>query len=232
MGAMVFPEDSVRWAPRTLLRALSAADRVALLRLGTRRVFQPGEALVHEGARDTDTFVLLDGCVKAVGNTVDGRAVLLSVRVAGELVGELAALDDSPRSASVIACTAVAARVVGQRDFLRYLAERPEAAEAIHAAVRRELRRATEHRLSVNGAPVARRVALVLSYLAEAYGQPGTEGVRIEVPLSQPELASLLGVSEPSVHRELAVLRTRGVILTGYRRLIVRDLAVLHALAT
>ena len=224
--------EATRWPAGTLLHALAGPDRLALIKLGSRRAYQPGAALIHEGSPDVDTFVLLDGCCKVVVNTVDGRAVLLSVRIAGELVGELAALDDKPRSASVIAGTRVVARVVNQQAFRRFMDDRPQAARAIHTAVYDEFRRSTRHRVYLSGAPTAVRLALVLDYFVAAYGQPCADGIRIAVPLSQPELASLIGVSEPSLHRALTDLRTRNVVLTRYRRLIVSDPAALRALAT
>jgi CRP/FNR family transcriptional regulator, cyclic AMP receptor protein len=218
-------------APGTLLHALSPDDREALIRLGGPRVFQPGEALIHEGVHDTDAFLLLKGFCKVVSNTATGRAVLLSVRVGGEVVGELSALDDKPRSATVVACTRVVAREISQRTFLRYMSERPSAALAIRCAVVEELRRATRFRACLSGGPVSSRLAFMLDYLAAGYGSECAEGVRIEVPFSQPELASLIGASEPSLHRALTRMRQAGIIRTGYRHIIVRDHPALRALA-
>ncbi|MEV0385610.1 Crp/Fnr family transcriptional regulator [Nonomuraea sp. NPDC050643] len=225
------PAEAGRWAPGTLLHVLGDDDRRCLLELGTRRTFPPGATLIDEGAAGGDVFVLLDGYCKVLGNTVDGRAVLLSIRCQGEVVGEMAALDQRPRSASVVALTEVAARVVTQRAFLGYLRERPPAARALQTAILGEFRRVTRHRLFISGAPAVVRLVLVLNYLADVYGRPCAEGVRIEVPLSQPELASLIGVSEPSLHRAVTELRTREVISTRYRRMVVRDPAALRALA-
>jgi CRP-like cAMP-binding protein len=222
---------SATWSSATLLHALGPADRQALVTLGTRRAFRPGQALITEGSPDADTFVLLVGYVKVLCNTADGRAVLLSVKVAGDLVGELAALDDKPRSASVVAATEVVAQAVPQPTFQLYLDERPHAARAVHRAVVEELRRATRYRVSVTGAPTAVRLALMLELLVEAHGRPCPEGIRIDVPLSQPELASLVGVSEPSLHRALTDLRGRDIVRTRYRRLIVCDVAALQVLA-
>jgi CRP/FNR family transcriptional regulator, cyclic AMP receptor protein len=215
------------WTPGTLLHGLGSADRAALLGLGTRRSYQPGEVLIREGAAVADVFLLLDGYVKVLGTSVEGRTVLLSVRGAGDVVGELAALDGKPRCASVVALGAVAVRTVPPETFLRYLQGRPLVAAAVHRAVVAELRRATRHQVFVNGASVESRLAHILDYLAESFGQPCAEGVRIRVPISQPELASLIGVSAPSLQRALGRLRARGLVATRYRNLIVRDRAAL-----
>ncbi|WP_326560621.1 Crp/Fnr family transcriptional regulator [Micromonospora sp. NBC_01796] len=223
---------NVRWARGTLLHDLQPADRSALLTLGTQRSFGVGEALMIEDDRGTDAFVLLEGCVKVVGSAVDGRSILLSIRIGGDLVGELGALHNTPRSASVFTATAVVARAISQRTLARFMAEHPVAARAIHGAVADKFRRATRHRIDINGASVRNRLALVLHYLAETYGRPHSDGIRIEVPLSQPELASLIGVSEPSLQRAVRELRDQDVIKSEYRRQIVRDPEALRKLAT
>ncbi len=222
---------SPMWAAGTLLQTLGDGDREALIRLGGSRVFEPGEALIHEGELATEAYVLLKGCCKVISNTAAGRAVLLNIRVEGELVGEMSALDDKPRSATLIACTRVMAREISQRNLFRYMNDRPSAARAIRSAVVEELRRATRFRASLSGGPVAARLAFILDYLAAAYGRPCAEGLRIEVPFSQPDLASLIGASEPSLHRALTRLRQEGVIHTRYRRVIVRDQTALRVIA-
>ena len=213
-----------------MLGALDAADRDVLLALGAERAFRPHQRMISEGSGDAYTYLLVRGCAKILGNSADGRVVLLSIRVAGDLVGELAALDGKPRAASVVAATPVAVRAISQPVFLRYLDERPHAAKVVYTAVITELRRSTTHRIWVNAAPAQVRLALVLSHLVEAHGRPCPDGIRLDVPLSQPELASLVGVSEPTLHRALADLRARDIIRTEYRHLVIRDPAALDAL--
>jgi CRP-like cAMP-binding protein len=91
-----------------------------------------------------------------------------------------------------------------------------------------EVRRATTFRTFVSAAPTVMRLSFILDYLAQTYGRPCPEGTRIEVPLSQQELASLVGVSEPSLQRALARLRHEGSIITRYRQIVVSDLKALR----
>ena len=234
-GDMAPPEPgraaARRWPQGTLLDALDPRDRDALLARGALRVFAPGEPLITEGDAATDVFLLLDGCVKVVGHSVDGRAVLLSIRIGGDVVGELAALDNRPRLASVLAATKVTARVSAQSQFLAFLDARPEAARAVSRSIATKMRSITRHRVDVSGASVLVRLARVLEHLVESYSTPCPEGLRIDVPLSQPELAALIGAAEPSLHRALAFLRGRGVLVTRYRRQIVRDRALLEKIS-
>jgi len=58
-----------------------------------------------------------------------------------------------------------------------------------------------------------------------------SSGIEFGYTLTQPELAAMVGASEPSVHKTLRQLRGDGVITTGYRRLMISDPAALDAIA-
>lgn len=216
------------WAPNTLLDALTPADRTALLELGPTRAYAPGRTLIWEAGPETDVFLIIAGFVRVEATTADGRSVLLSLRVAGEMVGELAPLAGMSRSATVVAATAVTAAVVSWHRLQGFLAKHPAAADAMHAAVASKFHHATRHRIAVAGSSLTKRVASVLMYLAEAHGLPDSGSVRIAVPLSQPDLARLVGVSEPSLRRALAELRDSGIVTSGYRTQAITDMAALR----
>jgi CRP-like cAMP-binding protein len=86
------------------------------------------------------------------------------------------------------------------------------------------MRIANTRRVDFAGCDVPTRVARVLHQLAVTYGiRDGNKSV-IGWPLTQPELASLVGGSQPAVHRVLRELRQSGVVSTGYRAITVLDL--------
>ncbi|MBW1597404.1 Crp/Fnr family transcriptional regulator [Streptomyces sp. JJ38] len=184
-----------------------------------------------QGHLDNEVYLLAAGYVRVVGDTASGRTVLLALRTRGDLVGELAALDGGPRSASVLAATPVLAHSISRFEFLRFLRAHPEAAESVQRSVTRKLRMATRHRMETGSAPVLVRICGVLEGLVATHGRPTDEGVQLDVPLSQLDLAMLAGASLPSVQRAAADLRRRGILSTGYLRLVVRDVEALRALA-
>ena len=219
------------WPERTLLGMLTDRDAADLGRLGRPRSFGPGERLVTEGEIGLETYVLLSGVVKILSHTADGRRVLLTIRVAGDLVGELAVLDDQPRVATVDAAGPVTTRVVDGPTFLRFLDERPAVARAVNRAVSNKLRMATRHRIDSSGAPVGARVVRVLGYLADVYGETPAGHRPVDVPLTQHELGALVGASLPSLQRELRRLRDSGLVRTGHGRIVVLRPAELRTLA-
>jgi CRP-like cAMP-binding protein len=185
-----------------------------------------------EGDSSTHVLVLIDGWVKVVGSTEGGGQALLSLRVGGDLVGELAALDDAPRSATVISASVTAAQVVSQRDFLQLMGQHPDVGVAVSRALTSELRWATRRRVDFSGLPVISRLARVLSELGYLYGKQTPDGIEFQYTLTQPELAAMVGASEPSVHKALRQLRNDGAVSTGYRQVVITNPAALDAIAS
>ena len=94
------------------------------------------------------------------------------------------------------------------------------------------LREATQKRIQVNNAaPVPRRLAWALCLLGERYGVPVADGLLIDVPLSQADIASLISTSEQSVRKALSGLRDEGVVRWTYRKTVITDLERLQQIA-
>ena len=220
-----------QWPAASLLGGLSVEPREQMIRLGRPVCFERGERLLREGEYGSHVFLLLSGWYKVLARTKDDREALLAVRAGGDLVGELACFDAQPRVATVVAAVSGSAKLIGRRQFLEFLALYEESARAVMCAVAGKLRWATRRRQDFGSCPVETRVARVLQELARAYGRPCGTGVAIGVSLTQPELAELVGASEPSVHRVLRSLREQGVIETGYRRVLVRHPLALSGIA-
>jgi CRP/FNR family transcriptional regulator, cyclic AMP receptor protein len=220
-----------QWAPGSLLAELPDAARDRLLELGRPVTFPVGSSLIREGAAETTAMLILTGCVKVTGATEDGGTVLLALRAAGELVGELAALDAKPRSATVVAVRPTLTRLLTAPVLREYLRRTPDAAEAMHRAMAAKLRGATRYRIDAGSGTATARLARVLDNLLSTHAQPSVGGLRITVPLSHTDLAALANMSDASVQRALRSLRTSGVVATRYRGLLVREPDLLRAIA-
>jgi len=219
------------WSEGSFLSELPAAQRADLLRRGTERTYEPGATLIHEGGLERVVYVILSGYVKVLGNTRDGRVNLLAVRGAGDAVGEIAAMDGRPRTATVVVVTEVRARVVDPDTFRSFLSDHPGAESVLQQCILTKLRQATALRIVLGGASVYLRVVHILCYFALTYGRPSAGGTSIDVPLTQLDIADFIGAGEPSVHRSLVRLRQLNLVGTAYRRIDVHDLDGLRRLA-
>lgn len=186
---------------------------------------------MREGDRSTHVVLLRSGFVKVTACLDNGHEALLAIRVGGDIVGEMAAIDDAPRSATVTACGEVVASIVRESDLRLFLSTHPDAAVAIAGIVAQRLRWANRRRVEFGGYSVKVRLARVLAELATAYGHRVPRGLVIGVDLTQPEMAALTGSAEVTVHKALAELRRDGLVTTGYRRTTVLDLARLRRTA-
>ncbi|KWV34651.1 Crp/Fnr family transcriptional regulator [Micromonospora rifamycinica] len=219
------------WPTGSFLARLTADDQAVLLAAGAPRSWTPGDLLFRQGDAGTSVVLMLRGYVKVLGRKPDGRPMLLAVRVAGDLLGELAILDGEPRSASVVAAARAAGRVMPAATFRSLLQERPSIADAVHRSVTAKLRMANRHRVDVGGDLVLVRIARLIAHLGEVYGRPVPEGTLIDLPLSHTDLAELVAAAEPSVQRALADLRRLGAVTVGYRKVVIRDRQALSTVA-
>src|SRR3954447_2025500 len=133
----------------TFLGSLTADDRSALLKLTRERKLASGDSLFRHGEPGSSFAVLLSGRFKLVSRAATGRAVLLGLRGPGDLIGEIAILDQGARTADVIAVETT--RVAGgSADALRrILAERPPVLLELCASLSRRLREADEGRVEM-----------------------------------------------------------------------------------
>ena len=195
---------------------------------GVRRRYRSDEALFVEGDLSDRVFLLESGLVKVTCRSTAGHDVLLAIRTAGDILGELSSLDHSPRSASATALESVEAIVVGARDLDRALAESPEAARELLSILAARLRDADRTRVEFATLDTLGRVAVRLLELCERFGRSTADGVLISVPISQEELAGWCGASREATVKALRTLRELGRVTTGRNRLVVHDLQALR----
>jgi CRP-like cAMP-binding protein len=195
------------------------------------REYAAGTTIIGEGDKSKHVIAIHGGWVKVITRTPEGSMALLALRSRGDLVGEQAALDDLPRSACVLAAGVVAAYVIQQHDFLRYLASHPDVHMAVTRSLSDKLRWSSRRRSDFSGLPGDVRLARVISDLVRMNSRVTGAGTELGYTLTQPEVAAMLGISEPSVQRAFRKLRDAGVLGTGRRQIVILDMAALYEIA-
>ena len=161
--------------------------------------------------------------MKLVATEANGTEAVLAVRAPGDLVGELAAIDGHPRSATAIALGDVACAVVDAERFRAVLHDEPKAAMALLKLLAERLREAEGRRAEHGALDARQRLARRLLELA------GDRTVVDE--LNQDDLAALIGASRESVAKALQSLRTEGLVRTRRRAIDILDRDALQRLA-
>ena len=196
--------------------------RATLQRQGHTRTFQRGQALFTEGDLAERVFLIERGWVTVTCTGPGGREIMLALRGPGDMLGELSALDGEPRSASAMAVSDVEAIVVSGSALGRALDDADTARELIRVLAAR-LRDADRKRLEFAALETLGRVAWRLLELSERFGHDTGEGISVELPLSQEQIAGWCGASRESTVKALASLRALGCITTGRRRVVIID---------
>jgi CRP-like cAMP-binding protein len=201
--------------------------------LGVVRRHQKGAYLILEGDRSDHVLMLRSGRLKIVRTTADGRQTLVAVRGAGELVGELNALagSDAPRAASVIALDDVVVQSIPVAEFLEFVEHHAAVSFALLRQLAARLRESTTRQADAGGYDVLHRLARTLVDEADRNGRDVEAGTLVGTGLSQEDLAGLVAASPKSVSRSLAVLRRQGLVATGRRSIVIRDLDGLRRFA-
>jgi CRP/FNR family transcriptional regulator, cyclic AMP receptor protein len=217
---------------QAFLYALAPHAREELLRLGAEKRFAAEEHLLRENDHGSYVLVVVSGwTVVSTATERAGSRLILALRGPGELIGEMAMLDGSPRSATVTALGPVRAQVVLSDRFRSFVAKEPHANMLLMAQLAARLRSADAERRSLASLTVLQRLAVRLLELT-ALGPTGARGGGApSVDLAQHDLADAVGATREAVAKALRLLRDVDVVRTRPRRIEIIDHTVLDLLA-
>ena len=216
------------WHEDTLLGHLPARVHQELLGLGTPVGYPPRHPIVRQGDPGRHALLLVSGFAKVVVHTESGHDVLVDFRAAGDLVGEMAVLEDRPRSASVISISPVRAKLIKGKELTDLMRRNTEISLAIARMVSARLRWADRRRVEFVACEAPTRIGRVLVDIASRYGRATIDGWDIGMSFSQTEIASLAGVALGTVEKALQMMQRDGLVRRYYRRIVITDLARLR----
>lgn len=188
-----------------------------------RRTFAPGVTLFHQDMPGTMMYMIESGSVRVISIGLTGQELTLNVLGPGEIFGELSILDGEQRSATALTLDNTVVWLVSQSDLKEFMREYPTVNQAmIQILVERV--RATARRLeAMTFQDVLGRLSYELLSLAERSGVPCEEGIEITIPLTQVDLATMVGATRESVNKAVSVLRDQKVVEVDGTRWIILD---------
>jgi CRP/FNR family cyclic AMP-dependent transcriptional regulator len=208
----------VEWV---LLEVLSDEERRALLGVARRRRFARNEVIFHEGDPGDTLHLLAKGHVGIRVTTPLGDVATVRVLKAGEFFGELAVVSPAPRNATAIAFDAAETMAVHRDDFEELRARRPTLERLLVEALVTEVRRLAVQLLDALYVPVDKRVWRRLVELGEIFGDGDPTGTVI--PLTQEDLAQVVGTTRPTVNRLLRDGEQAGIVRIARGQVVVTD---------
>ena len=198
--------------PPHLSRLMEAGEPMRLLR---------GEVLFREGERGDSCYWVEKGTLKIGVSSETGEERIFSLAGAGSVVGELAILDNLPRSATVTAISDTNLRALKRAAFEAYLRQNPNLYPDVIAILVGRLRKTDEELAADSFLTVQARVARAILSLAIQIGEPaGSDLFILPATVSQRDIGAMAGVARESVSRTLSEWRRRGIITRAPRRIL------------
>jgi CRP/FNR family cyclic AMP-dependent transcriptional regulator len=192
-----------------LFSGLEEGELDRLARVAGRRRVGRGEQVVRAGETADAFLIMLTGRAKVTNFDEEGREVILAWLGPGEFFGEMGLIDDSPRSASVIAVENCELMVLGKQEFQRCMQDNFQVAQKLMQILVRRLREADRHIESLALLDVYGRVARLLLDLSEEEG--GRRVVRQKI--SKQDMARMIGASREMVSKVMRDLELGGYIV-------------------
>ena len=209
-----------------LFSELTEAELEAVAAIARPREYTRGDVIIHADSSG-DVFCLIEaGKVKVTMTSPDGKEIILSTFGPGEFFGEMAMLDDEPRSATVVAVDAVRLQTIFKDDFLSLLRENFGITKKLLAELSGRLRIASHRIESLATMDVYGRLARYFLDLAEKEGREDGRGyLAIERPTHQ-AIANTIGTSRETVSRLMHDLIGRKLLLEEGRTIFLRTSAI------
>jgi len=192
------------------------------------RVYRAGQYLWFQGDVGDHLIVIVSGLVKVVVTSEQGDEMVLVTLGPPESVGELAVIDQGPRSASVIATVTTAVLMISRPALLQLIKTSPLLLDDLLSSLGAMVRRLTEQASDLVFLDVAGRIAKLLVRLADERGREQDGSLTLDLGVTQSDLARMVGASRPPVNRILQALAARGLITMQGRTIVIRDAAALR----
>jgi CRP/FNR family transcriptional regulator, cyclic AMP receptor protein len=223
--------DSLVFTRSLLFAGLPAAEQERLATRMRRQAYRRGEVVMRQGDPGLSLHVVLEGRLKVLVAAQSGDELLLAVLGPGDVVGEVALLDGGPRSATVVALEPSRTASLSRDDFLDFVRQSAAVRDGVLVALARIIRRETDVLADFVGLAVSGRLAKRLLALAQAHGQPVGGAIELALPLTQEELAEMVGATRASVNQLLGSFEDRGAISRRGHRLVILRPELLQRLA-
>lgn len=184
-----------------------------LLQAGHRKHLEAKEVAFNRGEAGSKIYFILSGGVRVSTLSHQGQEIIFDVLVTGDFFGEMSLFDDKPRTGTVTTLVPTTLFMLGKNEFLDSLEKCPAISIRLIRTLVSRLRMMDSFIEDVIFLDAAERIAKRVIALARLFGRPGeNDEVRIDLKVSQQELANLVGITRESVNKQFREWEKSGVI--------------------
>ncbi len=165
------------------------------------RDFKKGEIILQEEQTNEFMYLIVEGKVKVVQITEDGKETILALHAAGDFFGEMSLIDGKTVPATVIATENSHVAIVSKADFYEILFSQKKLVTRLLSIFCSRIRESYERIqiLSFNNATA--RLKTLFAMLSDTYGIKTDKGVKIDIRLTHQNIADMTGITRETVTR-------------------------------
>jgi CRP/FNR family cyclic AMP-dependent transcriptional regulator len=211
-----------------LFEGLSADELGKLNELLRRRTFPSGTRVMSAQQPGEALYVLLTGSVKIQLDREDGSEITLALLGPGDTVGEMSLVEREGRSANVVTLEDTTFLWMDRASFLDCLQSMSQLNYNLVRQLSSRLRLANQKIQALSTLDVAGRVARQILIFAEQYGRHEGKVIRIPVPLTQSDIAEMVGATRERVNHAMVAFKQQGTLsVDAQHRITIHDRAAL-----
>lgn len=208
--------------------SLKKEDALDLAKKLVPRVFYVGQTIFHLGDPGGLLYIITHGKVKITRTTSEGNETLLVIFGRSDFFGELALIDDAPRSASAIALEKTEVLTLHRDDFLHFMDGNHDFAWQVLQVLTKRIRVLNERMSDIFFLDLPTRLARQLVELAKTHGVKRRDGILIDIYLTQTDLAEMTGATRVSINKAIGLFRRQGMLETQKRKFLIKDIDAFH----
>ena len=186
--------------------------------------FRKNEIILQEEDTNEYMYIILDGKVKVIQTTEDGKEILLAFHQSGDSFGEMSLIDGKTSPATVIATENSTVSIVSKKDFYFLLETQKKMLNNLLLILCSRHRESWEKIQMLNHKNASHRVKILFLMLSDKYGEKTPEGgIVLNIKLTHQEIAEMTGMTRETVTRvidkwqrdkEITVLKNKFIHLS------------------
>jgi len=212
---------------------LATSEQLAALvetfQRGTKLRYDKGEFIIRPGEAPPGVFYIEKGLVKAYDITKYGEENLLIIRKENEIFPLIWAVTGQERSIIYQAVSPTVVWRLSRAAYTKYLRVRPDALMPLIDMTVEMYRIHSERIINLEYRTVRERLISFMLFLSQRFGVKDKEGLKVDLPLRQQDVASSINASRETTSRELSALEKKGLIRTHPQYVILRDVKKLKS---
>lgn len=211
-----------------LFSGWSAAMIEKLIEGAEMRRFEDGEMAIRSGQPSPHLTFAMRGCFTIERPVHNGKPVLMDFLLPGQATSHLAVFDGLPAAYNITAVGESEMAFLPRKSVLDAIALNPAKWADIVLMLCRRLRIEYESVHLRTNNTLRCQLAKVILYWSRGHWDEISKGVRIPLPISQENIAAMLGKSRPTINKEIGALIAEGILARSYRQIQVSDLQALR----